>query len=244
MSTSSSSDLGFKKLGETNWNSWSADMKAKLMEKKVYGVVSGKVTAATPGVDAYSLYIMQEQAAGIMWSGLEESNKSIVKEQMENPKLMWDLLKQHHQQQLPTTRFLAYEVLLSITKLDDESLMALTTRIKDALSAIMDATPDSFTLDKLYTDLACMALIRALPVEEYSQFRSMLLMRKEITLQDLQDACRVEQDNRKPSAAAANFVKASSSFKSTPLLVSVCCSTLFLSSYYVRNSLLLHFAFH
>ena len=79
MSTSSSSDLGFKKLGETNWNSWSADMKAKLMEKKVYGVVSGKVTAATPGVDAYSLYIMQEQAAGIMWSGLEESNKSIVK---------------------------------------------------------------------------------------------------------------------------------------------------------------------
>ena len=81
-------------------------MKAKLMEKKVYGVVSGKVTAATPGVDAYSLYIMQEQAAGIMWSGLEESNKSIVKEQMENPKLMWDLLKQHHQQQLPTTRFL------------------------------------------------------------------------------------------------------------------------------------------
>ena len=85
--------------------------------------------------------------------------------------------------------------------------MALATRIKDALSAIMDATLDSFTLDKLYSDLACMALIRALPVEEYSQFRSMLLMRKEITLQDLQDACRVEQDNRKPSAAAANFVK-------------------------------------
>ena len=94
--------------------------------------------------------------------------------------------------------------------------MALTTRIKDALSLIMDATPDSFTLDKLYTDLACMALIRALPVEEYSQFRSMLLMRKEITLQDLQDACRVEQDNRKPSAASANFVKASSSSKPTP----------------------------
>ena len=51
--------------------------------------------------------------------------------------------QQHHQQQLPTTRFLAYEALLSITKLDDESLMALTTRIKDALSANMDATPDT-----------------------------------------------------------------------------------------------------
>ena len=75
MGTSQTSDLGFKRLGETNWNSWSADMKAKLMEKKVYGVVSGKVTAATPGVDAFQFYIMQEQAAGIIWSGLEESTR-------------------------------------------------------------------------------------------------------------------------------------------------------------------------
>ena len=142
------------------------------MEKKVWGVVSGRITSPTPSLDEYALSLMQEQAAGIIWGGLEDSQKALVKEFMDRPKLMWDTLKDHHQQQNSTSRFLAYEQLFSISKRDDESLVALCSRISASLSGIMDATPVGFTLDLLYNDLACMALIKALPPDQYSSFRS------------------------------------------------------------------------
>ena len=86
------SDLSFTKLGELNYKTWSGDMQGKLMEKHCWGVVSGKITKPTGSLDKYALSMMEEQAAGIIWSGLDENQKPIVKDYLEKPKLMWDLL--------------------------------------------------------------------------------------------------------------------------------------------------------
>ncbi|KLO04225.1 hypothetical protein SCHPADRAFT_840903 [Schizopora paradoxa] len=90
---------------------------------------------------------------------------------MGDPKAVWDALSAHHEQKVPATRFVSYEALLSIQKRDDESLMALTTRVENALKAIQNACPSGFTLEQLHSDLACMALIKALPAKDYSSFR-------------------------------------------------------------------------
>ena len=48
-----------------------------------------------------------------------------------------------------------------------------------------------------------MALIRALPAEQYSSFRSLLLMQPTITLSSLMDQCRIEETNRRPTLSGA-----------------------------------------
>ena len=53
MSSTSSESLGFPKLGEENYPSWSKNMKAKMMEKSCYMVVSGEITGPTGSLDLY-----------------------------------------------------------------------------------------------------------------------------------------------------------------------------------------------
>ena len=81
---------------------------------------------------------------------------------------MWKALKEVHMQQKPTARFNAYEVLFSITKSNDESLPAVAARVEKAMHTIKDLRPSEFTLDELDDDLACMALIRSLPPDQYA----------------------------------------------------------------------------
>ena len=72
------SDLSFTKLGENNYKTWSGDMQGKLMEKRCWGVVSGKITKPVGSLDEYALAMMEEQAAGIIWSGLDETQKPLL----------------------------------------------------------------------------------------------------------------------------------------------------------------------
>src|ERR1700743_910435 len=50
MSTNATdSSLSFSKLGELNYSTWSVNMKAYLMQKKVWFIVSGEDTRPSPG---------------------------------------------------------------------------------------------------------------------------------------------------------------------------------------------------
>ena len=139
--------LAFPKLGEDNYKPWSRLMKAELMKKTVWMVVSGQITGPTASLDTVQYLTLAQKAAGIIFGGLEPGQQVLVEDHMESPKLMWEILREHHLQQKPTNRFLAYEALFSITKEEDESLTALSACISAALSSIMDSTPDKFTLD-------------------------------------------------------------------------------------------------
>ena len=134
----------------------------------------------------------------------------------DDPIAMWELLQSYHQQKKPTNRFLAYEALLGIQKREDESLPALCSRVKAAQAAMKDTRPKDFDLAKLDNDLACMALIRALPADQYGAFRSLLLLQQDVDLATLTDACKTEENNRANTSALSSSATALATAASSP----------------------------
>ena len=234
--------LGFDKLNESNYARWKGNMGGYLRMHALWRITTGlskrpaaSVSTSAPAApgsepitttvapDAAAMDAWEEKAekaAGALLRGMEPDQFGLISEVMDDPKAMWDTLAAHYEQKRAATRFAAYEKLLSMEKGDDESLNALVMRAKGALTAAVDATPEGFTLAQLQQDLACMAIIRALPAKEFSSFRSLLLMKDELTLPMLSDALYLEQSNRtKPavqSAAAMAAYAPSSSSSSAP----------------------------
>ena len=121
MSSESTSDkLAFSKLGEKNYNTWSGDMMAKLMEKRCWKVTKSD-SRPSDALEVEDWELRCGQAAGIIWSGLEDSMKEFVKDHLGDPAAMWKTLQTHHQQQKPTTRFVAYEALFGLQKREESS---------------------------------------------------------------------------------------------------------------------------
>ncbi|TDL19651.1 hypothetical protein BD410DRAFT_703179, partial [Rickenella mellea] len=108
---------------------------------------------------------------------------------------MWAKLKEVHQQKVPGTRFNAYDALFSIRKLEDESLTSLLGRVDSAIRNIQDLRPEKFDLVTMDDELACMALICALPAE-YSSFASSLLLLEKFDKAKLHQAFITEENNR------------------------------------------------
>ena len=112
-------------------------MKAYLMQKKVWAIVMGTDIRPSPGGVVLRYLLKDEQlAAGVIYLGLEDTQKSQVEEFLDDPKHMWEELESIHVQKHLSTRFNGYNSLLSITKLEDESLPSLTSRIKKAMQEV------------------------------------------------------------------------------------------------------------
>src|SRR5215469_1934043 len=131
--TASDDSLSFPKLGEDNYSSWSKDMKAYLMKKRVWLIVKGVDVKPGAGSSDLREWLKDEQlAAGTIYLGLEEGQKSNVDEFQDDPVRMWTELASIHVQKRRTSRYNAYNTLFSIQKLDDETLPSLTARIEAA----------------------------------------------------------------------------------------------------------------
>lgn len=237
--------LGFDKLNEGNYPTWKWDAEAYLRSQLLWGVTIGKYPrpvpivqltppSTTPGgggtvtiepsqSDINDWEKVAEKATGAILRGIESSQRGLVLGVMDDPKAMWDALAAHHEQKRPATRFASYESLLSVQKRDNESLPALAVRVESALTAAQNARSPDFTLAQLDNDLACMALIRALPAKEYSHFCSLLLMKETITLASLKDALFLEEANRRSSVVDSAAALAASS--SSSLVCSFCDMT-------------------
>ncbi len=108
-----------------------------------------------------------EKAAGAILCAVESSQCGLIS-QLDDPKVMWDALAAHHEQKWPATHFASYKALLGVQKYDDKSLPVLAMRVEKLLSAAQNTRSTDFSLQQLDEDLACMALIRALPAKDYS----------------------------------------------------------------------------
>ena len=73
------------------------------------------------------------------------------------------------------TRFNAYDDLFSIRLAESESLSSLITRVDDVMIRIQGLRPSDFDITKVDDELAIMAMIRALPQDQYGSFVSSLL---------------------------------------------------------------------
>ena len=77
----------------------------------------------------------------------------------DDPCKMWAQLERVHLQRRPGVRFNAYDALLSIRKLPDESLQAFMARVDKAMQEIKELRDAEFTLDKMANELVCMTLL-------------------------------------------------------------------------------------
>ena len=193
------SALSFPKLGEDNYPTWCLDMKAYLMKMKVWGIVKATDTKPPDGDANLRDWLKDEQqAAGLIFLGLQDGQKSQIEAYLDDPKLMWETLASIHVQKRPSPRFNAYNSLLSITKAEDESLPSITTRIEKAMQDIRNLRPHHFTITDLDEDLMSMAMVRALP-SEYRSFVSSLILLPQFDFKTLKEAFILEEDNRKTS---------------------------------------------
>lgn len=198
------------------------------MQKKVWAIVKGTDEKPSSGDANLRDWLKDEQlAAGVIYLGLEEGQKSQIEDFLDDPKCMWEALEAIHVQKRPSTRFNAYNSLLSIIKQDTESLPSLTARIEKAMQEVRiekamqevkNLQPESFSITDLDGDLMCMAMIRSLP-SEYRSFVSSLVLLPKFDFKTLKEAFILEEDNRKASdfasgpIAAVNFAN---SFKKAP----------------------------
>lgn len=220
----------FELLGENNYNGWEINAKGALLSKRVWRVVIGEETAPV-GTVAEPLTRKEKQAwhdkvdtaAGVILSIIDDNNQSLISDETPDPVKMWKKLQDTHQQKKPSSRFAAYEALLNLTLNDGESLPSVAARAKALLRNMRNLMPaKDFTFDKLSEELASMAIIRSLPLNDYGAFRSQLLLRDDLSLSSMETMLFSEQSNREKSVAQQKALAAVAAAASTDLKCYFC----------------------
>jgi hypothetical protein len=150
-------------------------MRASLMEKTIWGVVSGSLSAPADPGELKKWKEMREKAVGMLFLALEEDQRVHLGGEWDDPAKMWTSLQAVHLQKRPAVRFNAYQGLFNIRKEDTETLSSLIGRVEASIQQVKDARPKDYSLTDLDGDLASMSLIRALP-DSYQSFISSLIM--------------------------------------------------------------------
>ena len=151
----------------------------------------------------------KEKAAGDIFAHLSVPQQTHVKGKEDDPVAMWAALAAIHRQQVPGMRFTAYNNLFNIVKAADESLPSVSGRVIEALSIIKALRPASFDINKLDEELALMAMLRALPRDQYAEFTAGLMRSPTLTLASVQAAFTAEQSEAEfASSAPATAPKA------------------------------------
>jgi hypothetical protein len=147
----------------------------------------------------------KEKAASDILAHLSRLQQMHVKDKGSDAKGIWDALKLVHVQQVPGMRFSAYNKLFSVAKGTDETLPAVASRVEDALACVKELCPTKvklavgtrdYRLDDLGNELALMAMLRALPREEYGDLTLSLMRQKDLTRTNIKAAFQVEQTER------------------------------------------------
>ena len=197
--------IAVTKLGDSNYSTWKGEMKAALMKDKCWRIVKGEATEPEPKLakDHKEWEEHFDMAAGSIYLTLEPSQRVHVEGIDSDPVKMWKKLEEVHVQKRPAARFHAYDALLSIRQLEDESLTALMLRVDAALQRMRELRPDDATVDSIEEELACMTIIRALS-QDHSSFVSALLLLPQLDKKAIRGALHNEQINRQAPNASGH----------------------------------------
>ena len=208
----------FTKLNEHNYHTWKYDIQAQLQRNGTWRVVSGRYPKPSPPAAASSddqWHGMNENAAGIIYSQVEPSIQSLIRDFLDDSVGMWKKLKDTYSQDNAASRFLVLDEFLSISKGEEESLTSLCARVEDNLQKVRSAHSEKLTLAEFEEELAMMALIRSLPAE-FANFRSsLLLVPGSLDFKKVKDAFLQEERNRQPRASEQAAMKASTTSNSS-----------------------------
>src|SRR3981189_656743 len=192
-----SSSPSIPPLSNSNYPQWSMEMKAWLMMRGLWMLVSGEEPMPDKSRPSELLdwKMRAPKAAGALFLAVEHEQRVHLGGIETDPIKIWSKLETVHLNKRPGTRFNAYDDLFSIRKQPEESLQSLMNRVDEAMRKIVNLRPKNFTLEKLDEELACMSLIRSLP-EEYNNFTSSLLLLDSLDKTKLQTAFVTEETNR------------------------------------------------
>ena len=209
-------------LNNTNYPQWKGEMRAVLQKKKLWSLVTRKRKRPTEAEKGQAWDDKAAMAAGDLFLGVQVEQCVHINDIAEDPVKMWLKLEAVHLQKHPGTRFNAYDNLFAIHMKPEETLSSLMNRIDQGIIAIQNLHPDKFTLEKMDQELACMAMIHALP-EDYSSFMSATLLLTDLNKEKLQSAFMTEEAQRHhreiiPTAA----LKASTPAQTAPKICTFC----------------------
>ena len=104
---------------------------------------------------------LAEQGSEGCWppSSMSPEVKVYIRYEVEDPVKIWTTLKNTFVKPVSAPKFQAY----SIKKDASETLDALINRVDEQITIIKSLTPDAFSLDSLYDNLASMTIINSLP---------------------------------------------------------------------------------
>ncbi|TFK18788.1 hypothetical protein FA15DRAFT_728814, partial [Coprinopsis marcescibilis] len=130
---------------------------------------------------------------------VEPDQKIHVSGIKDDPCAMWKALEDIFIQKKPGARFNAYDNLFLVRRGKNESLQALINRVDNLMQQICNVRPKEFNLGALDSELASMALIRALP-EECLTFTSSLLLLEKLDRTAIHQAFITEETQRRHCA--------------------------------------------
>jgi hypothetical protein len=194
---SSSSSPSFPKLNDSNYEQWRDSMTAWLKKAKVWRIVEG--TRNRPAKEEAEIRIFEDdwdRAVGELLLWIEDGQKTHVKGVEDDPKKIWEKLKDAHTSKRPLVRFNAYDDFFSIKMKEGETMQQVAGRVDEAMQRIQTLRPTPFTIDQLDKELTVFGMISALPKETYSGFISSLLLLDKLEKSTVLEAFRNEQTQR------------------------------------------------
>lgn len=205
-------------------------MEARLRSIGAWHIVSGTESPSsfTPPLDASERreerdYVnRKDMAAGEMWGCIEMDQQLHVQAVRDEPKTMWEKLRDVHVQKCPGTHFNTYNALLGLQHSEGESLTFLAARANQYKLDMKALRPSAFDITQLDDELTLMALIRALPAE-HTSLRQTLLLDDTLTLSRLKEMF-------KPWRASQYILRTCLSWLSAPLLLSLRSSVAFVTN--------------
>ncbi|KAG2107643.1 uncharacterized protein F5147DRAFT_802110 [Suillus discolor] len=165
-------------LTEANYSTWKGEMKAYLRTKGLWLLVSGKETCppASLAEEQAKWDQKQDKAAGELFLHCSADQRLHFEDVQDNPVKIWTTLESTHVQQLPATRFNAWDNFFTIRKRPDESLSTLIARIEEGMAKIQRLHPQDSS--KPYN---------------YAQFTSSLILLKSLDKKELKAAFLAEE---------------------------------------------------
>jgi len=219
------------KLNGSNYRLWVDQIKNVLMMSQLWMVVSGVETcpptpSAQPG-DSTSKEFQEwkkdrkeymgwmnksYKAAGILISSMSPEVMVYTRDVSEDPVAIWSTLKTTFIKPVSAPRFQAYQDLFSIKKDPSETLDAIINRVDEQVRIIKSLTPEVFTLDNLYDDLASMTIINSLP-HDFNTVVSTLAVMDKFSKTDVIQSLRNLESTRQASSSVLAANIPSSSFQ-------------------------------
>lgn len=219
------------KLGIIKYTEWEKAMFGRLMSVGGARIVTGEevpplLEPDNPNsINAWNSYLLRsDRAAGEIYQWLDEGNKIHVDAIRSKPALMWAKLREVHSKSAPNARFNSLSDLFNVRLRDNETLTQLCARVKGTMQRIQSLRPPPilgqdgtikpvYTLEMLDDELCSMAMLRALPRDDYASFISSVLMLNNLTNDTVEEAFRTEEVQRtaaeeEATAAAAAAARA------------------------------------